>query len=62
MMLLIGLASNQKRQQTFGTTKRLEMVYLLLVMLIDKRLYRCNRSINGAPAEYGGYGTCQPAR
>jgi hypothetical protein len=62
MVLLIGLASNQKRQQTFGSTKRLEMVYLLLVMLINKSLYRGNRSINGASTKYRRYGTCQPAR
>ncbi len=52
-MLLIRLAPNQQRQQTWGTTPLTEMVYLLLVMLVYKCLHRSNRGVNCAPPQQG---------
>lgn len=61
MVLLIGLASDQQRQQTFRPAKRLEVVDLLLVMLVHKSFYRSNRPINSPTAKQGWQCACQPA-
>ena len=47
VMLLIRLAPDQKRQQTFRSTPLMKVVNLLLVMVIDKGLDRRNRGVNG---------------
>lgn len=61
MMLLIGLESAQKWQQSFWATKLLKVIYLMLVVLVNKSFYRRNRSINGASAKHCGQSTCEPS-
>ena len=66
MMLLIGLASQQERQQTVWPAKLLEVIYLLLIVLINKGFYCSNRSINGLPAKQrrqsASHPSCQAPR
>ena len=61
MVLLICLATHQKRQQSFGATLPMKVVNLLLVMAIDKGLYRRNRGVNRTATHQGGQCTGQPA-
>ena len=62
MVLLIGLASQQKRQQTVWPAKLFEVIYLLLIVLVDKGFYCSNRSINGMPAKQRRQSASQPSR
>ncbi len=61
VMLFICLAANQQRQQAFRATLLMKVINLLLVMVIDKRFYRCNRGVNSATTHQGRQSACQPS-
>ncbi len=61
VMLLIGLAANQQRQQTFRAAVHMDVINLLLVMVIDKGLDRCNRGVNSRATDQGWQCARQPS-
>lgn len=61
VMLLIGLATNQQRQQAFRAAVHMDVINLLLVMVIDKGLDRCNRGVNSRATDQGWQCASQPS-
>jgi hypothetical protein len=54
MVLLVSLASLQKRQQTRRAIHLMKVVNLLLVMLVNESLYCRNRGVNRAAPKKSG--------
>lgn len=61
VMLLICLAANQQRQQAFRAAVHMDVINLLLVMVIDKGLDRCNRGVNSRATNQGWQCARQPS-
>jgi hypothetical protein len=53
VVLLVGLAPQQKRQQTWRALHLMKMVDLLLVMLVNEGLNRRNRGVNRSTSKKG---------
>jgi hypothetical protein len=60
VVLFVGLAALQQRQQTFGAAVLSQVVDLLLVMHIHKGLDGCDGAVYRALAEQRGQHSGQP--
>ena len=61
VMLFICLTANQQRQQALRGAVRVNVINLLLVMVIDKGLDRCNRGVNSRATNQGWQCARQPS-